>query len=296
MTRILFVISLLVSTSGQAQVPDYFADNPKWLEARICYDGQGTTENWDYVYYLNGDSTINGEDWQVVYKRGSYYSSGLGGSGGYTFNDRFKFIRQDGSKLYTLENGVSEMLLYDFSLNVGDTLPWSPYHWSLTTVIDSIQMVLINGSQRKKMFVSDTNYGTTQGYLIEGIGTHRGLFETVNNALNCGNQLVSFKVNNVVEVGSNCNFSVGIEDIIQENQLNIFPNPTSASITLEVPKSHSIHKVFLINSSGSKKELVTDADSGHMKSYDLSGEPNGFYTVEIHLNSGQILREKLVKI
>ena len=56
-----------------AQIPDYFSDNPKW------HCSEWNSDQWDptigeytvhYVYYLSGDTTLNGRKYHQVFRTG----------------------------------------------------------------------------------------------------------------------------------------------------------------------------------------------------------------------------------
>ena len=127
-------------------------------------------------------------------------------------------------------------LLYDFDLNVGDTVYWKPQP-NVVQAIDSIQ--LDNGTWRRT-FVFDTIF---PAYWIEGIGSNHGLLGSYANIQitdqNC--HLQCFRYNNQViysTVDAVFCDSVSVatyEPNEFDKALRLFPNPSSGNVTLEIP-------------------------------------------------------------
>jgi hypothetical protein len=156
-------------------------------------------KSWDIGYYLGGDpcfnsaerllftgdtSVING----IIYQKMTVYP--IAGTQGtkciyppfHIINSptyyTSRLIREDTAtkKAYIyFSNTNKEWLLYDFSLNVGDTL--SAYGVGPIVLQSIVPVILRNGESRKKFcfkFSSDCD-----SYYIEGIGGPNGLLETI---------------------------------------------------------------------------------------------------------------------
>ena len=115
--RIFALVAILhMSMVYFGQVPDYFANDPKW----VC--GSDNSDQWGpppyqpttsyFVYYLNGDTTIGTEIFHRVFWRGKTYAGGIhpskiwdGHSGTY--------LRQDGRNIryYNDQIGVDSLLV-----------------------------------------------------------------------------------------------------------------------------------------------------------------------------------------
>jgi hypothetical protein len=165
---ILFVFISFQISVAQDYVP--FPDsNAIWTSYRIdvtcgdplyiCYFDQFT---------LTGDTIIGTYSYNKIVRGGSISNNYFGG------------IRNDipEKKVYFLKAYTDiDTLLYDFNINIGDTVPVSytnsnvyPAPW---TVI-SIDSIFANGQYRKRFNISNTGWETS---LIEGIGSVGGLFE-----------------------------------------------------------------------------------------------------------------------
>lgn len=141
----------------------------------VLYSGNGYTlaDNRSFAY--SGDTTICG----IVYSKyctietGGFYSCGTGNYG--------EFTRMIGMKMYLGPCSPSEYLLYDWGMNIGDTMTVYPQtlNGGLAIVDSTYMMTMLNGQQRKYLRLHGT--GTSNNNLvyrwIEGIGDiDRGFF------------------------------------------------------------------------------------------------------------------------
>ena len=171
----LFILALLVlAFSSKAQVNDYFTDNPVWRIEQYWGGAMPCLEIHNYVYYLNGDSVVNGYTYKKVFLRGEneyhWMDPPPAGSctGSYFYNYFHTLIRQDSLKVYIHEDNYDH-LLYDFDLSVGDTLPETYNVYEDDIVVTGIDSILVKASYRKIFTLVFPNMVTALE-LIEGIG------------------------------------------------------------------------------------------------------------------------------
>lgn len=136
------------------------------------------------LYYFDGDTTIGSTLYKKIYYEGNFTSSSSGSSNSTNFpKTYYGAMRQDtfAKKVYFFGlDSPSEELLYDFDLNVGDTMkflcPSSPTNALCTTVIlvDSIGWILIDNNLRHQYFYHADTPDPVVGSLIEGIGNVYG--------------------------------------------------------------------------------------------------------------------------
>jgi hypothetical protein len=121
--------------------------------------------------YYKGDTTINNITYHKLYstQRNIFCSQVIEGTPYYTGALREDTIQQ---RMYYRESGQdTEHILYDFSLEVGDTLPG---HSSTVKSIDTI--ITDDGIARRRWHVF-ADY--PEAYYIEGIGGNQGLLTDV---------------------------------------------------------------------------------------------------------------------
>jgi hypothetical protein len=129
-------------------------------------------------FYFEGDTIINSVNYKIL-KAHPLYAINSGAycppfGIDYNLSSIKAFMREDTSSRQLIFLDVlnyalpTELLLFDFSLTVGDTL----FSLGVPYPIDSITTVtLFNGVLRKKWFVQSSN----NAYYIEGIGGSEGI-------------------------------------------------------------------------------------------------------------------------
>ncbi|GAB5418067.1 MAG: hypothetical protein Crog4KO_31470 [Crocinitomicaceae bacterium] len=302
----IIIISLFSTQYANAQAPDYFADEPEWNQYKFCSYFQ-CFKYITFIHYLNGDSTINSISYRKVYSRGYLINDNIdpwtpGCTGTHFFDEFDGLIRQDSMSIYTWD-GTRDTLLYDFDLSVGDTLPQTAIHSSPSTIVDSINTIIVNGTPRKKIFISDTNSMVNVSYIIEGVGSDKGLYElfTQDNSAEttCNLQeLKCFRVNNQIEFGTDCDFDelvIGIPEKAAYDKVNLFPNPTHGGFSIKYPESSELLQVDCFSSSGSRIKMGIDKTEKGLVYGALDSFPDGIYFIELTFQNGLVIHKKLVK-
>ncbi|MEO5674113.1 MAG: T9SS type A sorting domain-containing protein [Chitinophagales bacterium] len=164
----------------------------------------------------------------------------------------------------------SEMLLYDFELEVGDTAYWAGYEYNkVVKKIDSIQ--ILDGSWRKVISFDLYNF-YNHNFWIEGIGSYWGLFgpfceEPFENAcgLNCFNKVDTLMFESMgFYTLTDCNHIY--TDILEpksEKSISVFPNPASNFITFDLSNfRNEKFSITIYNSNGNQVNHFTTQTSG----------------------------------
>jgi hypothetical protein len=147
-----------------------------WMDVLSCTDVT-CYESRTKRYKIDGDTLIGQYQYAKLYVREEYEQGAASQSQWCTestsiYNYYFGAIRENGKQVFVKPAAGSEYMAYDFNLNVGDTIP-SPSNTAGNDdwhTIDSIDLVMIDGVDRKRYWVSfDRN-------VIEGIGASSGLF------------------------------------------------------------------------------------------------------------------------
>ena len=162
-------ISLLtllpVSTLGQSHTYIPFPDsNAIWVVKVLDEFGVSTG---GYQYFIDGDTNHNGQLYNKIYQTGD---SSLPNTQSGWFGLRNDTIAR---KIYMYDQGShKEWLLYDFSLNEGDTIDKDFYGRYSDAIVVNIDTMLIDTNEHLIYYVD----GGLMPY-IEGIGSVAGLFE-----------------------------------------------------------------------------------------------------------------------
>lgn len=263
--------------------PKYFDKNNVW-----------TFHNWSMFYidqnsndqnYIDGDIEMNGKTYKKVNNlHFDKYGINTGG---------FGFIREENGKLYGVNSRVNnseEFLMYDFTLDVGDTLKIKYLYGTevkdvTITKIDTLEF--LNGEKSRAFY---TSHGLAYA---EGIGSlYMGLFAPFLPIMTCGcnSELTCYKegdvqlyinpsfcVNNINDC---CDVRKAKVDQIKQINFSISPNPAKdiLKITLNEPIYESV-SATIVNSLG-KTVLVQNIEN-QQQTISIKDLPNGIYLLQI---------------
>jgi len=304
---VLIAVTLTITAKSQTSVYHPFPDsNAIWSCSGTC-DGIMCCCRNLYTYIMSGHDSINGKLYSrlMTYRQADvYYPSCLYH---YTMSDSgILFIRQDTAlkTIWTYDSTYHiESVLYNFNLNVGDTLDTSKVSWGLINpypfIISSIDSVCINGNYRKRY-----NYSSGRSWcsafkdssIIEGIGSISG-FREPPSCLICGtNALDEFIQNNHVFYAFNgavCQDSLnGISETKIKNEISIFPNPFHSTAKLQLTSEFENAGLIVYNVLGEKiKELKISSQSTVISG---NGLREGIYFFKVINSFGQLLYGKFI--
>ena len=259
---------LLVSFTTQAQTINF---GSQW---RVDYWPSIIYEDPYFIKYsdvIDGDTIIDSISYYKIYTSGyicydNYFY--------FFFNHELHgFLREEGNKWYTNLNGEDKPL-YDFTLEVGDTL-YNAYTTS-ELIVEEIDSILVDGEFRKRMKLQ---FPYKLLYVIEGIGSNRGLFENIAE-FEYGASLICYAINGVSVWGEQtgeCDLTVKVSENDNSCTLfSVFPNPASEFICISFPKDQGIVNFKLVNLTG---EIVyeTNCYSVSTQQIPLSSYPSGIY-------------------
>jgi len=177
----------------------------------------------------------------------------------------------------------TEYLLYDFSLQVGDTLQVIN-DWNIIQTLTSIDSVMIDNQYRKRYIYNAWG----QREVIEGIGSVKGLFFPMVHEFEHGQLLTCYEDadifwNNPELFGADC-FTVGIEERRQGNSvISIYPLPVSEKLHVvfeEVPTGDISIRLYDITG-----RLVEDFHYTGQKEIIINAENIKTGTYFMHVNT-----------
>ena len=250
MKKLLTIIVLLFPffVWSQNYIPIPADSTSEWrVKKTYHFKGDICLQVDDINYYFIGDTLINNLTYSKIYKYGIHYQVPLGPNSNCDpnvnhFTDVYVgAIRNDTGKVFfkSIYNNP-EILLYDFTLNIGDTLK-RPCFGSTTdtNIVVAIDTVTINNRQHRRFFISDGSQSSgtidSTNYIVEGIGAAIGLVEEPN--WEGANELLCYAENHIpiFPFGCSCILNVGVEEIgnNQNASIQLYPNPTKDIITLE---------------------------------------------------------------
>lgn len=306
MKKLVMFSFVLISLAGIAQVPDYFSNNPEW-RVSLWFGGFGSCKEVDeYVEYINGDTLIDGKVYNKMYTRGYGYEVWIGPPpiydcdfNRYHYNSLAAYVRQEGKKVFCLDAWFNEeLLLYDFDLSVGDTLPLTDFcfTWGEMPVVVAIDSMLVGGEYRK---VFETDYeSAVVKYFYEGIGYGGGFLGNCSIFSEYPSYLHCYAVGGVTylpELYAECELNVGVPVIKTEMASHVYPNPVHDFMVLETdyPLKSTVLEVY--SATGRIADVSYTRIDQEKYLVDFSGLGSGFYLIRI-LSEGRIQGQvKIIK-
>lgn len=290
-----------------------------WREYSYQYQFQSSDHSCsDYQNVIDGDTLAGSFTYHKIRSSCKYYASPYCGypPSMYTpsyFNYYLGAFREDTAnrKVYFIpSDSISESLLYDFNLNLGDTLPitytnndHNDINSPTTNIVTSVDSVLIGNEYRKRFEISAYNWGGSFApyvYLIEGIGSTFGLLGWLrpDPEVPMGSTLLCFKQNGLT-VFPDSNYQCDIVSSINENEIKsepviqIFPNPFNFTTEISFDKTYKTIDLTIFDLQGkiTKNETCNNSNKINLDRLELE---NGFYFLRITLDKKVIETEKII--
>jgi len=185
-----------IEVNGYIPFPE---SNTVWKERNEYFNTNlgDTTSGYTIISYKTySDSSINSKEYTGIFKDEVAVNIHFGDTTRYeTENELIGWFRQDvsGKKVYFLErNSNMEEVLYDFDLEVGDTVK-SALMNSETGVVSCIDSIKLR-TRYHKIYWIRINQMDDSGCLIEGIGNKLGFLESIPEySYACSNKLTEFE-------------------------------------------------------------------------------------------------------
>ena len=275
-----------------------------WCDIRAS-DNSGCLTETKATYELNGQTIINGLVYNRLWHYERYYEYCTGNSG--TDTTTF-YIRQDVAvkKVWIyLPSTNSDTILYDFNLQVGDTLNQREY-WAINFlppdywIVSSIDSILIDGNYRKQFHYSTTLDTTSScsSAMIEGIGADHGFINLPKTCFEYWASLIKSYQNGILLYGDSSpfnyachDFTTGVTEIKLKESISIFPNPVTDKLNVTV-NNNEVSEIILYDIA--LRELLQEKFTN---SISLNTEPlaKGLYIYEVRNKNGLCKKGKVVK-
>jgi len=269
------------------ELPD---SNAKWINVHKTFTGNPANEpKWQVQYCVFGEDTVlNGKNYFKIDTCNGGYKGAMRNDNGKVF-----FFPKDSTK---------EFLLYDFTLNEGDTakdvyievLAKYPQLHDVYVDAGGVDSVMIDGVYRKRIAVQTANEFGLPTW-IEGIGNSQGLFwEPWGNISAYALELYCMSANNLTiypDAGFGpCESFIGISEELKEDiDIQILPNPANTYFTIKA--DFSIQEMFIIDTRGIRIFALENLSQNPVIPCDTF--PIGVYLIVIRTEN-QIYFRKLI--
>lgn len=281
----ILVFSFYSSLQAQPIVTEGNSWNVSW--------GQ-TWSHGTFFYKLEDTTVINGTTYAVVKKRVDTLSS---------WNPIGQFLRQDGPKIYHYYSIYgTEVLYYDFSMSIGDTL----YNRKCYYVVTAIDYITLSPSLEQKKRIELLAYGLFPTYIpfywIEDVGSDWGILYDDGHLCNVDGieQLLCFYRNDTLIhladpiTGCILPDNSSVEKPRQASTIaSIFPNPFQDVLHLNVESAIESAEANIYNTQGSLiKTMHINNSNNTVPVQDLV---SGVYFIVIKTSDNQLFSQKLIK-
>ena len=188
--------------------------------------------------------------------------------------------------------GSTDVLLYDFTANLGDSLVcgYGDYF-----VLDSISIEQIGGVDRKKFwfgleydFIGDPYAMETW---IEGIGSDLGLL-FCGSYYFCGGYYRALCFHQDGElIWQNPEYDACVITSVEEIKdkvISVYPNPAMETVTIDGVEASEVQ---VYNALGQLVKTVQGSNE-----INVSGLPAGIYSIRVTMNDGNLFLNKIIKL
>ena len=277
----LTLLFLAGSLNAQTHVPLFGEPTRMWTSSFSGSVDAQCLDHWTTTHWIEGDSLIEGVTYQKIRRRTRYWQSPIVSmfcNAWSEWNEESIFVREEGQRVFSFTEGEADHLIYDFTVGLGDTIPFpsnvSQYTglcdymaWCVVVVVDSVE---VNGSYRKRFNCEDGPLQADALYVIEGIGGVNGPFSPLY--WQCGLSH-GYSLNCVREFGQViygepfCDLVTSLEFTDMSERLSVYPNPTSGVVQLGT----TMARINVVDRTG--RTIRT----GRGTTMDLSDLANGTY-------------------
>jgi len=294
MKKILTIFIVVLSLQGFSQ---------GWAEVGAIWHYTQRTINPDLISYNTfesvADDTINGIQCKRMIEIDRYWGDSI-------LKTHYMYSSND--SVFFFRDGDFHLLLY-FGAVAGDTVVLGFGTASgdpLLMIVDSTSTVDINGETRIIQYVScgDGLVIEFAEEVIEGIGGTYYMFPVLDGqpygALRCYEDSVVGLFLSPFHPNHNWNFEecdeiiTGIDEIVSDKKVAIFPNPATNQITLRSNNQYPGSSIYIFNVTGSLREMVQLQEKQDFINIDVSAYPGGIYIVELR-DGRNIFRQKFIK-
>ena len=247
MNKIFNILFLMISIVAHSQSYKPLLDD--YNEWRVTHCSTGCVTD---TYYTDGDTTVSGMDYKIL--------------DGFHYIMRTGLIREDvpNKKVYIMggSHGPEEFLMYDFSMNIGDSIELHNRMTPFETepgyfTLDSIVLKpLVDGNNYRHFFLSandPTQAQTTGAVWVEGVGS-QSLISGPGSLpnINAVGQLSCFYKNEDLFYAQNdsipdCPLQIDNASLLEKTGPEVHVSPTIVSTTVTVQSDQIIDRIEIIN-------------------------------------------------
>src|SRR6056297_1556106 len=305
LVAIVFIVlaTIHLQAQGEYEYTPFPDSNAIWSEVYRAPVSENYEKDYHVLALFNEDTVINSIEYHklfrlydtVLNREKAEYIGGIR-------EDTLKRVYYKGDQLnwimpeYFTTNENGEVLLYDFSLQEGDTLWGGNFILGDDEylVVEDVDTLEINGEYRRKL-----HFQYPWQKWIEGIGNVNGLLFVSGDIPNNGvkNTLICFRKQGILEYSSpeyeSCYPGplVGINELSSKSGVEIYPNP--AGELLHFNTRETFNRLCIYDLQGKKQKAINIPKEKNF-SIRVSAFPPGLYFYRLTGASGREYTEKFI--
>lgn len=294
MKRILLIVSLVFyfPLVAQEYIP-MLEDGNKW-GVQTCFFGDCEDV---FITQIIGEEIINGKTYKVV-------------------NGENCLVREENGVVYVLNEDLSEDVLLDFTLEIGDsffienildnclTLDFAEDRDELRVVAIDTQFIL--GEDRKVLYMDyykdgvQFDLGGEEEIWIEGIGSTAaigpaGIVIDIEVRLRCftnNGETINISGNDIFDTEDECEGTTAGVDKFLINQISLSPIPVAETAIVTIPLEIQEARIVVFDVNG--RHLFEEPVSAKNTLLDFSSMTNGLYFYQIYSKNKLLVTKKLL--
>ena len=283
--KIIFIgLTILMNLSLFGQ--DFISPNKQWNVRQS--GGYGYTTE---VFRIQGDSLVDSLSYSKIWV--SFDSLAT-----FTFKG---LLREESNVVYYIPPDLSEGILYDFNLEIGDTTSVINIFCGnevIPITVTNIDTVEYFGVSRKRWQLD--SYGGSEEYWVEGIGSLNGpLYTKYWYCIVCPVwELLCFHNNDtlryIMPYETNCyQNTVGVNENNDKHDFSIKPNPVKKGNYIYIETNSIPNSISIYNSSGLLIKRVNKIRDKIVR-IETNDLKSGMYLLTIRLNEDRIKTQKIM--
>ncbi|MCK9220744.1 MAG: T9SS type A sorting domain-containing protein [Bacteroidales bacterium] len=298
MKKLLLIAATLIVFSANAQTTVYhpFPDsNAVWNIHYWMYSWMYGTEDCFYSITFSGDTVIGTQSYHKLntpFIQSNFTETRNGEATGYKGAIRHDAMNK---KVYFVPPTTNtEQLLYDFTMQVGDTVQgYLETFASPPDIVQSIDSVQVGNSFRKRWIIN-TCYNIS---LIEGIGSTYGLIEATPGCITDlpDMTITCFQQNGqslYPDTTTNCQLITSVNPISKNSgEIIISPNPSHGSFTISFEPNMNINEFRITDLSG---KTMVHQQMDNQSSIKINNFQNGVYIFSTINNDNIQITKKII--
>jgi hypothetical protein len=247
------------------------------------------------LFSISGDTTFNGSTYSKIWiSYDSMQTTTYAGA-----------LRESNGQVYYAAPGNPERLLYDFTLELGDTVRITNYfctNQDFSVAVTAVDSVIFQGTQLRRWHMTVVDSFLTGGELtdkwIEGIGSLYGpLYSMYNYCIVCPtwDLLCCYHHDSLIFMNPAANtcyqVTNGIDEPERASPVKVFPNPAVDHFRIQPTEGQIVYFIEIFNLQGQR--VFSKWFSGETDA-DVSNLRRGVYLIRISDDNGRLVQNERI--